>query len=57
MYIQNNDVKPATSQNCIWHPINNKLYYLYRRYYSVYKNILFSSGDYHFLFHRKKYNP
>jgi len=26
MHIQNNDIKPVTSQNYIWHPIANKLY-------------------------------
>jgi hypothetical protein len=28
MHIQNNDIKPATSQNFIWYPITNKLYSL-----------------------------
>ena len=35
MHIQNNDITPATSKNHIRHPINNKLYFLNCRYYSV----------------------
>ena len=35
MHIQNNDITPATSQNYIWYPIANKLYFLNCWYYSV----------------------
>ena len=39
MHIQNNDIKIVTSQNYIWHPITNKLYFLTcQYYYVVYKN-------------------
>jgi len=38
MHIYNNDIKPATSHNYIWHPIANKLYSLNHWCYSlVYK--------------------
>ena len=33
-HIQNN-ITPATSQNCIWHPLTNKFYCLQCRCYSV----------------------
>jgi len=35
MYIQNNNITPATSQIYVWRPITNKLYSLNCRYYSV----------------------
>ena len=35
MYIHNNDITPATSQNYVCRPITNKLYSLNCRYYSV----------------------
>jgi len=35
MRIQDNDITPAASQNCIWRPITNKLYCLNCWYYSV----------------------
>jgi hypothetical protein len=42
----------------LWYPITNKLYYLKCWCYSVmYKKTLFPTDDFHFLSHRKSYNP
>ena len=35
MHIPNNDIAPATSHNCVWHPITNKVFSLNCWHYSL----------------------
>ena len=55
MHIQNNDITPPATQNCIWYPIGNKLYSLqWRSSLWCTKNPV-PNWWFSFLFHRKKY--
>jgi len=57
MHIYHKDIKPPTSQHCIWQSVENKYYLLYCWFYStVFKNP-FAFDDFNFLYRRKIRNP